>query len=210
MKQTLRKAVCAVLAGMLLFSLCIVPALATVAKGHAVYRDLNSTNDFFSSLGHAGLVYARSGNTPTVIIHHPGGFGLNNSYLEKVSFSEFKYPGGNTSLNYYGSYYVPNTTGYNAIGNLANTLWRDYHLTYVFNRQLSLKWPVSYVVGQIEPEDLLSIRCDGLVEYCYEYHGIRLLGTNSAWNISDPAHYTAHTNLLGHTPATQRACMTQS
>ena len=47
----------------------------------------------------------------------------------------------------------------------------------------------------IQPEDIATIRCDGVVEYSYEYNGLRIGGGNSDWNISidKDANFNAHT-----------------
>ena len=208
MKKKLRASLGTLIAILLTVSLALNAFAAAI--GHAVYRDLDSNNDFLRDQGHAGIVYQCSGSTPAIIIHHPGGFLLESSHIEKVTFNEFKYPDSNTALNYYGSYYRPGATVYTQIVTLADTLCENYNITYVFNRQLSLKWSVNTIVDRIEPVDILSIRCDGLVEYCYEYHGIQLLGSSTHWNISNPDHYTSHVGLLSHTPKAQRDLLTPS
>lgn len=41
--------------------------------------------------------------------------------------------------------------------------------------------------GKIHPSDITKIRCDGVVEYCYEYNGVRLQGpddSTNTWDIS--------------------------
>lgn len=41
--------------------------------------------------------------------------------------------------------------------------------------------------SKIEPYDIASLRCDGFVEYCYEYYGYRVYGPNGGWDISYPS-----------------------
>ena len=38
--------------------------------------------------------------------------------------------------------------------------------------------------NKYQPSDILGIRCDGFVEYCYEYNNIKVFGSDSYWNIS--------------------------
>lgn len=46
----------------------------------------------------------------------------------------------------------------------------------------------------VQPEDIATIRCDGFVEYSYEYNGIRIGGGSSDWNvcIDKDANFNAH------------------
>ena len=61
----------------------------------------------------------------------------------------------------------------------------------------------------IQPDEIASIRCDGGVEYCYEYNGHRIFGKSSAWNISknSTASYDAHHE--NARPSTHAAAMTR-
>lgn len=42
------------------------------------------------------------------------------------------------------------------------------------------------------------MRCDGLVEYCYEYNNVRISGPDSSWNIAlaETANQNWHNGLL--------------
>ena len=33
--------------------------------------------------------------------------------------------------------------------------------------------------------DITAMRCDGVVEYCYEFHNIRIYGNDTSWDISN-------------------------
>ena len=71
---------------------------------------------------------------------------------------------------------------------------------------LSRKGDISYTVTKqldatlqpgatkIQPTDVTSVRCDGFVEYCYEYYGYRIYGDDDHWDItkSDAANVEEH------------------
>lgn len=40
----------------------------------------------------------------------------------------------------------------------------------------------------VYPENILNMRCDGVVEYCYEWNGYRIYGNDSLWDISRGGH----------------------
>ncbi|TCX48938.1 hypothetical protein [Dehalobacter sp. 14DCB1] len=46
----------------------------------------------------------------------------------------------------------------------------------------------------VESSELTSIRCDGVVEYCYEWYGYRIFGSDSYWDItrSGLSYWNAH------------------
>lgn len=46
---------------------------------------------------------------------------------------------------------------------------------------------------KISTGDILSMRCGGVIEYCYEYYGFRVYGNNTYWDIS-----TYSTDTIAH------------
>lgn len=56
-----------------------------------------------------------------------------------------------------------------------------------------------------EPEDIKEIRCDGVVEFCYEYNGIKIYGEDNLWNITNPNELLGHLTML---PSGQASSMT--
>lgn len=36
----------------------------------------------------------------------------------------------------------------------------------------------------VSPSEVSSMRCDGVVEYIYEYYGFRVYGSSSDWDVS--------------------------
>lgn len=61
---------------------------------------------------------------------------------------------------------------------------------------------------RVEPEEIEEIRCDGMVEYVYEYHYIPICGPDNYWNISikNPQNYNQRTH---YGPTAQTRVMTQ-
>ena len=187
----------------LLLMLCL-PAFAA-ARGHAVYRALNSVGG--ATFGHGGVVSAVSGGAPTYVIHAPGNT-VSPYTVTEVTISTFKGDG----LDYYGTYCMPGTSTatYSNILVLAELL-DDYNVPYVFTHQMDHEHVGS--AGSILPKEITYIRCDGVIEYCYEYYDVELLGRTVNglyyWDISNPLDYIYHASVT-FTPQTQRALMTPS
>ena len=58
-------------------------------------------------------------------------------------------------------------------------------ISYTFDKQLDAD--LSTATTKIQPDDITKIRCDGLIEYCYEYYGYRIFGSDTLWDISKPS-----------------------
>jgi len=65
---------------------------------------------------------------------------------------------------------------------------------------------------KIEPSSITSFRCDGIVEYAFEYCGFRVMGTSTGniWDISMPGNYLQHSIPCGMTPKNQASALTDS
>ena len=63
---------------------------------------------------------------------------------------------------------------------------------------------------RIEPRNITGMRCDGVVEYCYEYCNYRIFGDDGKWNISknNQSCVTHHDNIIRINPALQTTYMT--
>ncbi len=70
----------------------------------------------------------------------------------------------------------------------------DWSLTYAFWDCLN---PYAWVIGgTIDPNEIWNIRCDGLVEYCYEYNDFLVWGKNGQhYDVSNYWYYMEHNNL---------------
>ncbi|MBQ7088006.1 MAG: hypothetical protein IJM96_11080, partial [Clostridia bacterium] len=57
----------------------------------------------------------------------------------------------------------------------------------------------------VDPEDVISMRCDGFVEYAYEYNDIRIYGDDDCWNISEWGEATNDEHSWGRITPRQQA-----
>lgn len=184
-----KKAFSIVLALALVASVWLVPVSAVDGYGgYAVYRDgvgVNGVIDFW----HAAIMQQPSADYTQPIIHHPGP----NSYVKRDSWTNFM-----AGQNFQGVYRHPNKTAFNyaqeSIVDLARRLAAE-NIEYKLTAQIEYGTPHG---EWVEPEDIFAIRCDGVVEYCYEYCGLRVHGDNNSWDISMTGipNQNAHSNFL--------------
>ena len=73
---------------------------------------------------------------------------------------------------------------------------------YVFVRQIT--YNQLYDNSIVEPSRITALRCDGVIEYVYEYYGYKVGGASNNWNITidNSSNYAAH-NLYNITPKIQ-------
>ncbi len=168
--------------------------------GYAVYRDLGFWADLCAAVAfwspndwHAGLLdeeyicYTDSnGNIvyPDCVIHMPGWL---DEDIDWIKWADFL--GGET---YRGTYMPKDPLTHNdrlLIAALATELTTK-DIQYVAGQQMN--YYVRDGMTKIEPSDIAVIRCDGLVEYCYEYYGYRVFGSDASWDISKPGNMSHH------------------
>lgn len=166
-------------------SLCIFFAIiftvssfaATNAKGFSVYRQGNIPNPS----GHAGLVYKNSVEDSNAIIHVIRGD--DNYLIRKTSLLVFE-----DNQDFYG-YYVPKTlknlSTSDRTNKLSSVISKADALAAIKKDNLgyNLVFQVWYKTdknnnGRVDIDEITSMRCDGLVEYCYEYYGLSVYGDN--------------------------------
>lgn len=83
-----------------------------------------------------------------------------------------------------------------------------YDIPYCFLDMMQVKKGVKS--NNILPEYISALRCDGLVEYCYEYYGLRLQGNEEHWDITANTKVArrAHSMLYSWvSPKRQSICM---
>lgn len=142
---------------------------ATNAKGFAVYRQGNFPNPS----GHAGLVFKNSVEDSDAIIHV---ISEDDYLIRKTSLDDFK-----DNQDFYG-YYVPDTlkdlSATDRANKLSSVISRANALSAINKDSLgyNLVLQVMYLTdknnnGRVDINEITSMRCDGLVEYCYEYYG---------------------------------------
>lgn len=164
---------------------------------------------------HAGLFYSPDASYYKPIIHIGGaedGYG-NTLKVTRVEYStsdpkddDFLY--GET---FKGVYYRPGVSSSTLdniryLGEDLTTENISYCAFYMLEHNATGDW--------IYPGDIEKIRCDGVVEYCYEYYGIKLqyyYGTiREYWDISNTADCYYHSITYGMSPKNQADELTQN
>jgi hypothetical protein len=142
---------------------------AAAWKGFAVYRNgvLANIND------HAALMCENSYSSSKPVVHAPG-YGES---VKKGTWSEFK-NGHSYIATYKPNDCVMTSTVKNSFVSKALEL---QGISYTVLDQIDYSAGNSYWV---KPEHITDLRCDGVVEYVYEWYGYRVCGSQLYWNIS--------------------------
>ncbi len=144
---------------------------ATGNQGYAIYRD----GVFFNATDHAGIMNKPDTNSYTnPIIHHSG-----SGYVDFTTYVGFL-----NGKNFIGVY-RPNGTVTSAnrdtfVGT-ARTLQTE-NISYSLAFQVNYK---DFEVGTyVDPSEITEMRCDGVVEYIYEWANFKVYGSSSYWEVS--------------------------
>lgn len=164
---------------------------ATGNQGYAIYRDGVALNLTWHA---AMMVQPNSSNYAEAIAHAPGG-------SEKSGYATYaKFLNGKT----YKGVYKPFTTMSSHDRDLVVATAR-----YIAERHIDYKLDGMIAAtdrGQTRfvPSDITKIRCDGVVEYCYEYNGFPIYGAGY-WDISknDADTQAAHDTMVFINPQIQ-------
>lgn len=167
---------------------------ATGNQGYAVYRNgvvVGATDQWHSAL--MALPHTTSGSLP--VIHAPGGRG----YVQYGTWKEFI-----AAKTYQGTYRPKSAPASADRDNFAYMARRlvDEQIPY------SLLYQVNYSVSKagkwVDPGDITGMRCDGVIEYVYEWYGFRVFGGDSVWDVTRAlsVNKTAHSG-TAVTPRTQ-------
>lgn len=168
MKRLVAGAAVALLAS----SLAVAPAYAATGnQGYAVYRD----GVFYNYTWHAAIMSLPHWNTNTLpVIHQPG-----SGYVQYGTWSEFL--GGKTYQGTYRPKTAPTSANRDNFLYMARRLIDD-NIPYTSLYQVNYK--VSSAGTWVDPGDITSIRCDGVIEYIYEWYGFRVFGDDSHWDVT--------------------------
>lgn len=156
---------------------------ATGYQGYAVYRDGVALNLNW----HAALMDGPSSTSILPVTQAPGG----NLNVQWDTWDNFM--NGKNFQGVYRPNVQPSSTDRDNFVAMGRQLISDY-IPY------SLTYQVTYdVYGQtgrtwVFPADITGMRCDGVVEYIYEYYGFRVFGSDSNWDVSK----WQDTNLFAH------------
>ena len=140
-------------------------------------------------------------NSKINIVHAPGP----RQCVRKDSWKNFL--DGNTFKGFYKSKKGTNKVKRQLIAQLAKKL-STYDIPYCFLDMILVRDGVKSAV--IYPEYISALRCDGVVEYCYEYYGLKLQGGSDDWDITKnkPENLRAHSLLYSWvSPKNQASCM---
>lgn len=174
-KKSARSFFISLLSVLLLF-LFATNSFAVDVKGFAVYRQGNAPNPS----GHAGLVCRNGVDASDSIIHVLSG---TEYWVRKTSLNTFI-----DNQDFYG-YYVPKTlknfTAADREKRLSDAISLAESLSRIHEDFLGYNalYQVWYTEdknnnGIVDYNEIKSIRCDGLVEYCYEYNGFSVYPGN--------------------------------
>lgn len=146
---------------------------ATGYQGYAVYRDgvgVSGSNIDW----HAGIMHRGYSFEPEPVIHHSG-----SGYVKRDSLDSFIYG------NNFKGVYRPKTNPSNSYRDLFVAKARELETE---NINYDLTHQVFYSPNNagtwIDADEIWSIRCDGVVEYIYEWYSFRVYGTDDKWDIT--------------------------
>lgn len=151
-------------------------------KGYAIYRDGISGGNLNVN-DHAGLMDEKNKNVYKPVLHAPG-YGSN---VEWGTWDEFI-----NGKNYLGIFRPKNITITETKANSFVAKARELRgISYNVLDQ------IVYSAGSndyVRPEHISHLRCDGVVEYTYEWYNHRVGGGNNSWDISvnELDNYWAH------------------
>lgn len=174
MKKTITKLLISLFSFIIItVSIGIYANAATGAKGYAVYCDGVPVG--YWDYWHAAIMYQPTHSYSKPVVQ-ASGFGhvvKLDSWSNFINGNNFK--GVYKPKTYISSYYRDRVAAkacelenYDIGYNLAYQVWYD----------------TNQVGSKVDPWEIGSMRCDGVVEYAYEYYGYRIYGSNANWNIA--------------------------
>lgn len=167
----------------------LVEPRATNFTGFVVYRD-GVEIPFNENDWHAALMNRENSSGSDAVIHIPH----DREFVQKASWNSFigVDKNGNPVNNFmcvYRQKSNPTLSQRNLVVGMARTLLSQKTGYSIFG-------PVAFyndlTYGKIEPSDVIGVRCDGVVEYCYEYYGHPVFGGSSNWDVSLAQNKQAH------------------
>jgi hypothetical protein len=167
---------------LLIASLAAGPAYAATGRqGYAVYRD----GVYGNYTWHAAIMslpYYNSGTLP--VIHHPGNKSGTTKMVEYGTWSEFL--GGKVYQGTYRPKVAPTSANGDAFLSMARRLV-DEKIPY--DAWYQVDYNVSTAGTRVDPGEIKGMRCDGVVEYIYEWYGFKVYGnTSGQWDVTKAAH----------------------
>ncbi|MBR0435334.1 MAG: hypothetical protein IJK13_04950 [Lachnospiraceae bacterium] len=137
-------------------------------RGYAIYRN----GVAFGLNDHAAIMYRSDNSQPDSVVHAGG-------YIDNVAFADWDtFIDGNSFI----TACIPNNCSIGGYRQLFASKARELvDISYtVFNQ-------IDYSAGNqmwVLPENITDLRCDGVVEYIFEFYGFRVGGPNNKWDIT--------------------------
>lgn len=152
---------------------------ATGMQGYAAYRDGVTTSGFGNFEWHAAIMDKASFDDIYPVVHAPGIF-------QNVQYSSWDdFLNGNSFMGYYKPQSYISSSQRDQVTAMARSLAADF-IGYTAWGQIN--YPVdNNPTGKttVEKSDITAMRCDGVVEYCYEYNNVVIYPKYSSyWDIS--------------------------
>ena len=158
---------------------------ATGMQGYAVYRDGVTTQGSGNFTWHTGIMDKASSDDIYPIIHARGR-GYNVQYGHWYEFMNGTEDDPYINNNFV-AYYKPNQSitdnKRDAVTATARSLAADF-IAYSLIQQIHYDDGNPNGKTFVGVSDIYELRCDGVVEYCYEYNNIRIYGNDAYWDIS--------------------------
>ena len=170
-----------------IYSCSAVCQMGTETIGDALYRE----GGLLNNLNHAGIC-----NSSIAIVHIPGYW----HSVEVVSWSDFL--DGSEYIGYCNKTNM-STIDKEDVRALANSLPTYTNITYTMWDALNYDRNENEEEYYIQPYEITDIRCDGVVEYCYEFIGLRVWAQFQDpihYDISDPDYVEEHNDLGADEP----------
>ena len=142
---------------------------ATGYEGYAAYRDGVVLGEW-----HAGIVYTNE--SEYILAHAPGG----DDPTEFVNYRDFI--DGNDSMGCYRPFATLTTSKRDSVCRTAADLVGE-RIEYILTDPIRYS-TASTATSKYPASDIIAIRCDGFVEYSYEYNNVQVFGNSDYWNIA--------------------------
>jgi len=159
-------------ATLLAVSFAVAPAYAAIGnQGYAVYRD-GVLGNYTWHAAIMSLPHWNSGSLP--VVQHPG-----SGWVEYGTWPEFI--GGKVYQGTYRPKTAPTSVNRDSFLSMERRLVDEqinYNLLYqvYYNTSTAGTW--------VDPGEVTSMRCDGVVEYIYEWYGFRVYGSDTYWDVT--------------------------
>lgn len=140
-------------------------------QGYAVYRD----GAFYGVNWHAGIMTSAYSTYSAPVVHSPGF----TKDVQMGTWAEFM-----TDDTFQGVY-RPNTQPTDYYRDLFVSMGRNLASEQIaYNVGYQVYYDTSTAGSYVDDYEISSMRCDGVVEYIYEWFGFRVYGDDTYWDVT--------------------------